>query len=94
MAAEGKLRDDIRAIVDKRGGTARKCEWVARSFAPDWLYWMPGVRSAFWAELKAPGEEPTSGELREHKRMRQETHMVFVIRSVEEFERIVRELSA
>ena len=94
MAAEGKLRDDIRAIVDKRGGTARKCEWVARNNAPDWLYWVPGVRSAFWAELKAPGEEPTAGQQREHKRMRQEGHLVFVIRTVQEFEHIVAGLSA
>lgn len=84
MAEESKLHRDIRADVIERGGRLRKCGWVQRRGAPDVLVWVPGCRP-FWAELKAEGEEPEPHQAREHKRMREESHLVFVIHNMHEY---------
>lgn len=90
MAEEGKLREDILADVQARGGRMRKCVWVSRRGAPDELVWVPGARP-FWVELKAEGEEPEPHQAREHARMRQEGHLVFVVHSMLEYRRALYE---
>lgn len=88
MAEESELHRAIRKDVLNRGGTLRKCQWVQRRGAPDLLVWVPGARP-FWAELKAEGEEPEPHQAREHKRMREEGHLVFVIHNMREYEHVL-----
>lgn len=92
MAEESQLHEVIRNDVQYRGGRLRKCVWVARRGAPDNLIWVPGARP-FWAELKAEGEEPEPHQTREHRRMREEGHLVFVIHNLREYIRALDEAS-
>lgn len=84
MAEESELHREIRADVIARGGRLRKCVWVNRRGAPDDLIWVPGCRP-FWAELKAEGEAPDPHQAREHRRMLEEGHLVFVIHHMLEY---------
>jgi len=74
---------DIERYLVKRakalGGEVRKVTWQGRRFAPDRIVMLPrALHNSFgmlttctlWVELKAPGEKPTSGQIREHARMR------------------------
>lgn len=65
---------------------ARKVVWEGRDSAPDWCL-MAKAPNPFqggrtlWVELKAPGEKPTSAQLREHERMREHGQEVRVVDS-------------
>lgn len=75
------------------GGECRKVIWPGRRGAPDRLLMLPMTKMAtglwvasswtIWVELKAPGEKPTSLQLREHERMRAMGQTVVVIDSIE-----------
>lgn len=69
---ERDIEKHFNNCVKKRGGEVRKVKWLSRAHAPDRLALLPvpGQGRHFFAELKAPGEEPNDGQLREHKRMR------------------------
>lgn len=91
---------DIERHLTKRvkelGGEVRKVEWVGRRGAPDRLVMLPckfapmSINSrTIWVELKAPGVEPESYQLREHARMRALGQTVVVIDSIEGVERLL-----
>lgn len=82
MTRERDVKKALLAAVDAAGGLARKVKWEGRSNAPDWRVLLPGRRPV-WVELKAPGETPTTGQLREHERMRRFGEEVYVIDSIE-----------
>lgn len=73
--------------VKARGGEVRKLRWIGRRGAPDRLVLMP--KRTLWIELKAPGERPTAGQLREHARMRRMGQQVEVIDSLEGVEVLI-----
>lgn len=90
MAEESDLHKAVRNDVLYLGGRLRKCVWVQRRGAPDLLLWVPGCRP-FWIELKAEGEQPEPHQAREHKRMREEGHLVFVVHNMREYEQAVEQ---
>ena len=67
--------------IESLGGEVRRVEWIGRRYAPDILILLP-LRHAF-CEEKRPGEEPTTGQLREHRRLRLAGFEVLVIDSCE-----------
>ena len=83
---------DIEKYLVKRvrelGGEIRKAKWIGHVGAPDRRVMLPG-RQPIWVELKAPGEKPTPGQLREHERMRKMGQRVVVIDSVEGVEELL-----
>lgn len=89
-----KERDIERYLVDRvkeEGGEVRKVRWIGRRGAPDRLVMLPGRRVPLvWVELKAPGEEPTVGQIREHERMRLAGQRVEVIDSREGVDEVLR----
>jgi hypothetical protein len=76
---------EVKAYLLKRvaelGGEARKVRWEGRVNAPDWRVMLPPRN--FWAELKATGEQPNGGQIREHNRMRRQGEIVHVLDSRE-----------
>lgn len=90
--------------VKKLGGEVRKVEWIGRRGAPDRLVMLPyatldtvrdgklvhGRPPTIWVELKAPGVEPESYQLREHERMRRLGQVVVVIDSIEGVEELLK----
>lgn len=94
---------DIERHLTKRvkelGGEVRKVEWVGRRGAPDRLVMLPwhawlctesrDQPTTIWVELKAPGVEPESYQLREHARMRALGQTVVVIDSIEGVESLL-----
>lgn len=94
-------RDIERHLVNRvkeLGGEVRKVEWIGRRGAPDRLVMLPpkiiingvGFPLSVWVELKAPGVEPESYQLREHERMRRLGQVVVVIDSIEGVEELLR----
>lgn len=83
--------------VKEQGGEVRKVTWIGRRGAPDRLVMLPSEYPAFmqqkghtiWVELKAPGVEPESYQLREHARMRALGQRVEVIDSIEAVESLL-----
>lgn len=67
--------------IESLGGEVRRVEWIGRKNAPDILILLP-LRHAF-CEEKRPGKEPTSGQYREHERLRAAGIEVLVIDSCE-----------
>lgn len=61
-------------------GEIRKCGWIGRHSAPDRRVMLP-YRKPFWVEFKAPGEEATEAQKREHNRMRDFGEEVYVVDS-------------
>lgn len=70
MAAEGNLRDYIRAGVRKKKGEIRSVKWLNRHGAPDDMVWVPGWRWPKMPEMKAPGKPLKPHQMREHKRLK------------------------
>lgn len=85
---ERDIKTYLQMRVKALGGEMRKVEWDGRANAPDWRVMLPHKR--FWAELKAPGEKPTAGQLREHNRMRRLGELVEVLDSYEAVDWAVR----
>ena len=96
---ERDIEKHLVARVKALGGEVRKVQWIGRRGAPDRLVMLPprwarvsapvGMPTtahrggAIWVELKAPGEDPTTQQLREHERMRVMCQCVVVINSIE-----------
>ena len=94
---------DIEKYLVKRvkelGGEVRKVKWIGRNGAPDRLVMIfrPSdtvggpmlLGSTLWVELKAPGEKPTTAQLREHTRMSSMGQRVWVIDSLEGVDRML-----
>lgn len=83
---------DIERYLVKRvkelGGEVRKVQWIGRRGAPDRLVALPN-RSAFWVELKAPGEKAAAHQVREHKRMIKMGMRVEIVDSLERVEELL-----
>jgi hypothetical protein len=59
------------------GGETRKMVWPGRRHAPDRIvFWPKGISDL--VELKAPGEKPRPGQVREHARLKKLGHGVHV----------------
>lgn len=69
-------------LADRYGCFLRKVRWVGRNGAPDRLL-INQDGEAVWVELKAPGKEPTTQQLREHDRMRSFRQRVVVVDSID-----------
>lgn len=78
--------EDIEKYLVKRvaeaGGEIRKVRYIGRRDCPDRIVMFPGSR-LIWVELKKPGEKPRSGQLREHKRLREAGQRVEVVDTFE-----------
>lgn len=94
---EKHLKDVVRSL----GGEIRKVVWAGRANAPDRfvmlynVYYLGTKRirmpaQSFFVELKAPGEKPTAGQLREHERMRACGNRVEVVDSLEGVEALFK----
>lgn len=95
---ESQIEKYLVTQVKALGGEVRKVRWIGRCNAPDRFVmlkpqWYPhyAARCA-WVELKAPGKKPTSGQLREHERMRGMGQRVEVIDSFEGVDKLLGEM--
>lgn len=75
--------------AERAGYFVRKVSWVGRKSAPDRLFARED-RGEVWIEFKAPGEEATRLQKREHKRMREAGMEVHVCDNVIDALRILR----
>lgn len=66
--------------IEGIGGLCIKFTSPQRCNVPDRIVLLPGKRMEF-VEVKAPGKEPTSGQLREHERLIRLGFSVFVVDS-------------
>jgi len=84
---ESRIEKYFVKVVKSLGGEVRKVKWIGRRNAPDRVAMFPcrtkdSVGDTFWVELKATGEGPTTGQLREHRRMRKMGQQVYVFNSI------------
>lgn len=102
MAAEGKLRKELKKRVEQYGGEVRAVSWLGRRNAPDVLCLFPlgckydmeridpfeGQRDEMhpFIETKAPKKGPTEAQAREHERMRAAGCVVLVISTIEQLD--------
>lgn len=75
---ESDIEADLVAVVQKRGGHAYKFTSPGRRNVPDRLCVIPGC-VPFWVEVKRVGKEPTAGQDREAKRLRDCGAYVFLL---------------
>lgn len=97
---ESEVEKYLVARVNKLGGEVRKLAWVGRSHAPDRLVMLPEIASRgpagtilserFLVELKAPGEKPRAGQVREHERLRKYGWRVEIVDSLERVDEVLR----
>ena len=99
MAAEGKLREKLKARVTAYGGEIRAVSWLGRSNAPDVLA-LFHFNSVYFHRLGAKGthaemhpfvetkgtKKVSAAQLREHERMRAAGCTVILCRSLEELD--------
>jgi hypothetical protein len=81
---EAYLRDKVKVS----GGIAYKFVSPGNSGVPDRLVLLPGG-DCFFVELKAPGKEPTSRQLYQHKKLRALGFQVFIIDSKEKVDEFI-----
>lgn len=77
--------------VERAGGVAEKFSSPARRHVPDRIVLCRKPGKIHYVELKAPGEKPTPGQLRDHARRRARGFKVFVIDNYEGVDQYVRE---
>ena len=98
MTPEGKVRTHLRKRAIGAKAEHRKLGWIGRRNAPDELiFWnVPDGHPPIAAlvECKAPGEEPTEAQLREHVRLRAGGFRVEVVDSEESADLLVALLAA
>ncbi|ALR07419.1 VRR-NUC domain-containing protein [Xylella fastidiosa] len=70
------------AQVRAQGGEIRKVKWSGRHGAPDRIAMLPNGRT-LWVELKAPGQQCTPHQVREHARLRGMGQHVVVVDSLQ-----------
>ena len=91
MTPAGKLQDHLKHVVQKSGGQYRKVRWEGRSGCPDCFVWWTWPRAAF-IEIKADGDRLSKIQTREIERMDEAGVPVFIARSNEDIDEIVREV--
>jgi hypothetical protein len=87
----GRLQDHLKHVVQKSGGQYRKVRWEGRSGCPDCFVWWTWPRAAF-IEIKADGDRLSKLQTREIERMDEAGVPVFIARSNEDIDEIVRKV--
>jgi hypothetical protein len=77
--------------VQKSGGQYRKVRWEGRSGCPDCFVWWTWPRAAF-IEIKADGDRLSKLQQREIERMDEAGVPVFIARSNEDIDEIVKKV--
>ena len=88
---ESDIEAALRGGVALLGGIAYKFVSPGRRGVPDRLVVMPNGVTVY-VELKAPGEKPEPHQEREHQRLRERGHRVYVIDSLEGVRQLLEEL--
>ena len=91
MTPAGRLQDHLKHVVQKSGGQYRKVRWEGRSGCPDCFVWWTWPRAAF-IEIKADGDRLSKLQTREIERMDEAGVPVFIARSNEDIDEIVRKV--
>ena len=91
MTPAGRLQDYLKHVVQKSGGQYRKARWEGRRGCPDCFVWWDWPRAAF-IEIKADGDRLSGHQQREIERMRGDGVPVFIARSIEEIDEIVKKV--
>lgn len=91
MTPAGKLQDHLKRVVQKSGGQYRKVRWEGRSGCPDCFVWWSWPQAAF-IEIKADGDRLSKLQTREIERMDAAGVPVFIARSTEDIDEIVRKI--
>ncbi len=91
---ESEIERYLIEAVRQAGGETRKVQWINRRFAPDRVVFLPSdkpLNRTVWVELKAPGQRPTPGQLREHEVMAAVGQIVVVIDSIARVDDLLKE---
>ena len=91
MTPAGRLQDHLKHVVQKSGGQYRKVRWEGRSGCPDCFVWWSWPQAAF-IEIKADGDRLSKLQQREIERMDEAGVPVFIARSNEDIDEIVRKI--
>ena len=91
MTPAGRLQDHLKHVVQKSGGQYRKVRWEGRSGCPDCFVWWTWPQAAF-IEIKADGDRLSKLQQREIERMDEAGVPVFIARSNEDIDEIVKKV--
>ena len=91
MTPAGRLQDRLKQKVQKSGGQYRKVRWEGRNGCPDCFVWWTWPNAAF-IEIKADGDRVSGHQQRETERMRNDGIPVFIARTIEEIDEIVKKV--
>lgn len=84
---EAKIKAYLTERIVSLGGHYRFVRWIGRNHAPDLLVGLPDTPPTL-VETKAPGKRPRPGQLREHKRLREDFGFrVLVLPTIEDIDR-------
>ena len=89
---ESEIEAALRGGVALLGGIAYKFVSPGRVGVPDRIVVMPGGVTVY-VELKAPGKKPEPHQEREHERLRERGHRVYVIDSLDGVQALLKELA-
>lgn len=89
---ESEIEAALRGGVALLGGIAYKFVSPSRVGVPDRIVVMPGGVTVY-VELKAPGMKPAPHQEREHERLRERGHRVYVIDSLAGVQALLKELA-
>ena len=79
---ERDIEKAVKRYAESKGWLTRKWVSPGHAFVPDQIFITPHGKVIF-IEFKRTGGHATSGQLREHHRIRQNNALVFVVDSVE-----------
>lgn len=91
MTPAGRLQDHLKHVVQGSGGQYRKVRWEGRRGCPDCFIWWTWPHVAF-VEIKADRDVLSAIQRREIERMRADGVPVFIARSIEEIDEIVKKV--
>ena len=91
MTPAGRLQDHLKHVVQKSGGQYRKVRWEGRRGCPDCFVWWAWPKVAF-IEIKADADRVSGHQQREIERMRAHGVPVYVARTIEEIDEIVKKV--
>jgi hypothetical protein len=90
MMLERDIEKAVKRYAESKGWLTRKWTSPGHAFVPDQIFINPYGKVIF-VEFKAEGKKPTTGQMREHERIRAQGCDVFVIDSVEKGREMVDE---
>ena len=91
MTPAGRLQDHLKQKVQKSGGQYRKVRWEGRRGCPDCFVWWTWPHVAF-IEIKADKDRVSGHQQREIGRMQDDGIPVFIARTIEEIDEIVKKV--